>query len=105
VWEPILPTDYSPPGTAVLARLADPRVAQYWDKNHLFAGQLRRKIEADAQQPQPKCCIQKGIHWDEVAIYSQDAQWNGELPRALFLNGPVVRSLDFSEVLKTLLTE
>jgi hypothetical protein len=103
VWEPILPTDYSPPGTAVLARLADPRVAQYWDKNHLFAGQLGRKMEADAGQPQPKCCTRSGIQWDEVAVYAQDAQWNAQLPRALFLNGPVIHSLDFSEVLSRLL--
>ena len=105
VWEPILPTDYSAPGTAVLGRLADPRVAQYWDKNHLFAAQLGRKIQADAPQPKPRCCTQNGIQWDEVAVYSQDAQWSSELPRAFFLNGPVVRSLDFSEVLNHLLTK
>ena len=103
VWEPILPTDYSPPGTAILARLDDPRVAQYWDKDHLFAAQLGRKIQADAEQPQPKCCTRNGIQWDEIAVYASDAQWNGQLPRALFLNGPVVRSLDFSEVLSRLL--
>jgi hypothetical protein len=105
VWEPILPTDYSSPGTAVLARLSDPRVVQYWDKNHLFAAGLGRKIQADAQQPKPKCCTQNAIQWDEVAVYSQDAQWSAELPRALFLNGPVVRSLDFSEVLENALTK
>ena len=56
VWEPILPTDYSSPGTAVLARLSDPRVEQYWDKNHLFADKLGHKIESEVGQPQPKCC-------------------------------------------------
>jgi hypothetical protein len=101
VWEPILPTDYSSPGTAVLARLSDPRVAQYWDKNHLFAEQLGRELESG--QPKPHCCTRKGIQWDEVAVYNQGAQWDGQLPRAVFLNGPVVRSLDFSEVLKNLL--
>jgi hypothetical protein len=39
-----------------------------------------------------------GIQWDEVAVYTQDAHWDGQLPRAVFLNGPVVRSLDFSKV-------
>ena len=105
VWEPILPTDYSSPGTAVLARLSDPRVAQYWDKNHLFAEQLGRKIEADATQPKPKCCTQKGIQWDEVAVYSQDTHWDTQLPHAVYLNGPVVRSVDFSKVVTDLLSK
>ena len=99
MWEPILPTDYSSPGTAVLARLSDARVAQYWDKNHLLAEQLGRKIEADASQPRPNCCTRKGVQWDEVAVYPQNARWDDEqLPRASFLNGPVVHSLDFSKV-------
>ena len=86
-----------------MARLSDPRVAQYWDKNHLFADQLGRTIEADAGQPKPNCCTRKGIQWDEVAIYSQDAHWGEQLPRAVFLNGPVIHSLDFSKVVTDLL--
>lgn len=105
VWEPILPTDYSSPGTAVLARLSDARVAQYWDKNHLVAEQLGRKIESDASQPHPNCCTRKGIHWDEVGVYSKDAHWDEQLPRAVFLNGPVVHSLDFSKVVTDLLSK
>jgi hypothetical protein len=105
VWEPILPTDYSSPGTHVLARLSDARVAQYWDKNHLFAEQLGHKVEADAGQPQPNCCTQKGIPWDEVAVYPQEVYWDAQLPRAVFLNGPVVRSLDFSKVVTDLLSK
>jgi hypothetical protein len=105
VWEPILPTDYSSPGTAVLARLSDPRVDQYWDKNHLFAEQLGRTIESDASQPQPKCCTRKGIQWDEVAVYNRGARWNDQLPRAVFLNGPVLHSLDFSKAVTDLLSK
>jgi hypothetical protein len=95
VWEPILPTDFTSPGTAILARLPDPRVSQYWDKNHLFAQELRRKIAADPSHPRPRCCSFKGIPWDEVAVYGQDAHWDSQLPRAIYLNGPVVHSLDF----------
>ena len=104
MWEPILPTDYSSPGTSVLARLSDARVGQYWDKDHLFAGQLGRRIDADPSQPQPKCCIGKGFQWDEVAVYPQGARWNEQLPHAVFLNGPVVRSLDFSKTVTDLLS-
>ncbi|HEY2168912.1 MAG TPA: hypothetical protein VGJ30_04760, partial [Candidatus Angelobacter sp.] len=103
VWEPILPTDYSSPGTMVLARLSDPRVAQYWDKNHLFAEQLGLKLESDTGHPRPNCCTRKGIQWDEVAVYDQNAQWEGQLPRAVFLSGPVVHAADFSKVVMDLL--
>jgi hypothetical protein len=105
VWEPILPTDFSSPGAAVLSRLSDPRVAQYWDKNHLFADQLGHRLESDPDHPRPNCCSYEGIQWDEVAVYSQDAHWNGQLPRAAFLNGPVVRALDFSNVVSDLLSK
>jgi hypothetical protein len=105
VWEPILPTDYSSPGTAVLARLSDVRVMQYWDKNHLFAEKLKQRIESDTGQPQPKCCTRKGIQWDEVAVYPQDAHWDEQLPPAVFLNGPVVHALDFSKVVSDLLSK
>jgi hypothetical protein len=105
VWEPILPTDYSSPGTAVLARLSDPRVEQYWDKNHLFAEKLGHKIESDVGQPQPKCCTRTGIQWDEVAVYPPGAHWDEQLPRAVFFNGPVVRSLDFSKAVTDLLSK
>lgn len=105
VWEPILPTDYSRPGTGVLSRLADARVAQYWDKNHLVAEQLERKIESDASQPHPNCCTRKGIRWDEVGVYPKDAHWDEQLPRAVFLNGPVVQALGFSKVVTDLLSK
>lgn len=94
----MLPTDYSSPGTAVLARLSDPRVEQYWDQHHLFAEQLGHKIASDAGHPQPKCCNQGGIQWDEVAIYPPEVRWGDQLPRAVFLNGPVVHALDFPKV-------
>jgi hypothetical protein len=99
VWEPILPTDYSSPGTGVLARLSDPRVAQYWDQDHLFAAQLERELISDTDHPKPYCCTRKGIPWDEVAVYDRGARWDGQLPRAMFLDGPVVRASDFSRAM------
>ena len=105
VWEPILPTDYSSPSTGVLARLADPRVSQYWDMNHLFAEQLAGRLKSDAGHPQPSCCNRHGIQWDEVAVYPQDAHWNGQLPRAVYLDGPVVHALAFANVVAELLSK
>ena len=104
VWEPILPTDFSSPGTAVLSRLSDSRVAQYWDKNHLFGEELARKLGTDASQPRPNCCTSKGVPWDEIAVYDQNARWDTQLPRSVFLNGPVVDSLAFSKIVTELLS-
>jgi hypothetical protein len=76
-----------------MGRLSDLRVTQYWDKNHLFA-----------DQPSHTTANHEGTQWDEVAVYPQGAQWNEQLPRAAFLNGPVVRSLDSSKVVTDLLS-
>ncbi len=89
----------------MLARLSDARVAQYWDESHLFAAELGRKINADVAQPKPSCCNRNGTPWDEVAVYPREAEWKSELPRAVFLNGPVVRSLDFSKTVADLLSK
>jgi len=105
VWEPILPTDYSSPGSGVLARLSDPRVAQYWDKNHLFAERLSSRLKTDESHPQPNCCNRHGIQWDEVAVYQQDAHWDDQLPRATFLDGPIVHALSFANVVAELLSK
>ncbi|MGA8234745.1 MAG: hypothetical protein WB795_24935 [Candidatus Acidiferrales bacterium] len=99
-----MPTDYSSPSTEVLARLSDQRVTQYWDKNHLFAAQLARRLKSDSEHPRPRCCNQHDIDWDEVAVYRQDAQWGDQLPRAVFLDGPVVHALGFADVVGELLS-
>jgi hypothetical protein len=104
VWEPILPTDYSSPSTGVLARLSDPRVAQYWDKSHLFAEQLARRLKSDPNHPRPRCCDESGIDWDEVAVYRQDVHWDDQLPRAVFLDGPIVHALGFANAVTELLS-
>ena len=105
VWEPILPTDYSSPSTGALARLSDPRVAQYWDKNHLFAEQLASRLKSDPGHPQPAAATANGIQWDEVAVYRQDVNWDDQLPRAVFLDGPVVHALGFANVVAELLSK
>jgi hypothetical protein len=105
VWEPILPTDYASPSTKVLSRLSDPRVVQYWDKNHLFAEQLARRLKSDPNHPRPRCCDESGFDWDELAVYRQDVHWDDQLPRAAFLDGPIVRALGFANVVAELLSK
>jgi hypothetical protein len=80
-------------------------VEQYWDKNHLFAEQLARRLKSDPDHPRPRCCDESGIDWDEVAVYRQDVYWDDQLPRAVFLDGPVVHALGFANTVTELLSK
>ena len=88
IWEPILTSDLAPPITAVLARMPDRRVRQYWDPQHLVAKQLA----TDARPPQPAqdCCVRSGVLWDLAAVYPKGATWTDRMPTATVFNGPVV---------------
>ena len=100
VWEPMLPTDWSAPGTSVLNRLNDRRVRQFWDPNHLAAGVLK-KAERDGQL-QPNCCDRNGVLWDLTAVYPPGASWGETLPHPVLFDGPVVQS---SRELETILAK
>jgi hypothetical protein len=92
VWEPILPSDFSPPVTWVLSRAADWRVHQYWDPNHLLAKQMA--ADARTPQPEPDCCVDDGILWDLAAVYPKGAVWGEQIPPATVFNGPVVHVIE-----------
>ncbi len=89
VWEPILLTDWGRPGSGVLGRLSDPRVSQFWDKQHLVS----KRLAQDARDPQPKqsCCERSGTLWDLGAVYPPGALWTQAMPPAVFFDGPVVQ--------------
>jgi hypothetical protein len=89
VWEPILPTDLTAPGTGALYRLSDRRVRQFWDKEHVLAKLMSQ--DSTDRQSKPGCCTRPGILWDLIATYPADAVWNTSLPPAIVFNGPVVR--------------
>ena len=91
IWEPILRTDFSAPGRTALGRISDPRAAQYWDPNHVFARELRDKLVADSQHPQPSCCDTETTPWDLILVYPPGARWETALPRATYADGPVYR--------------
>jgi hypothetical protein len=90
VWEPILPTDWSAPGTAVLDRLNDPRVRQFWDPGHVLAAVIKKGKMISKRHPD--CCEYNGIFWDLTAAYSPGARWSDTLPEPVLLNGTVVRN-------------
>ena len=92
VWEPMLPTDQSPPTSGALGRLSDRRVRQYYDAEHVLAKRL--KTEARSPQPIPDCCTRQGVLWDLIAVYPAGVAWTDKLPVATFFNGPVVDAID-----------
>lgn len=84
VWEPMLLTDWWSPSGMVQSRISDPRVIQYWDKDHLVAKELRQQLTSP-----PSCCQSGGILWDMAALYPKRAQWGDSSP--VFADGPVVK--------------
>jgi hypothetical protein len=90
VWEPILPTDWSAPGTSVLDRLNDRRVRQFWDRGHLLAAVIKKAETSGTLHPD--CCERDGFFWDLTAAYAQGVRWSDTLPEPILLNGPVVQT-------------
>lgn len=97
VWEPILPTDWSAPGTSVLNRLNDRRVRQFWDSGHIVAA-LIKKVETTGQF-HPDCCERNGFLWDLTAAYAAGARWSDNLPEPIFLNGTMVQNAEALEAI------
>jgi len=91
VWEPILATDWRPPTSGTLARLSDPRVRQFWDRNHLVSAALTALAAHNPPQPKPDCCIDRGFYWDSAILFPPGTHWNGPASSA-FWNGPVVKA-------------
>jgi hypothetical protein len=78
----MLPTDWSRPSGRTQSRISDPRVIQFWDKDHLVAKELRQQL-SDSQI----CCRRDGIIWDAAAVYPNNGQW-GSAPT--FFGGAVL---------------
>lgn len=81
VWEPVLPTDWTRPSTAALARIADPRTSQFWDKGRLISHSMGEHGR-------------RSVVWDYIAVYPVGAIWKDQPPEALYHGGPVVRVTD-----------
>lgn len=86
VWERVIWTDWSAPTSGLLARLRDPRAAQYWDRGRALSEKMRGDLAGAHDVPD--------IIWDAVAIYPKGARWDAALPPNTFFDGPVVRVMD-----------
>lgn len=90
VWEPMLSTDWSKPGTSALQRLSDSRVQQFWDVDHTMAAALA--VTEEATQLHPSCCKRSGVLWDLIAAYPAGPVWSNTVPRPVFFDGTMVQS-------------
>lgn len=88
VWEPMLPTDWRRPSSAVLGRLSDPRVVQIWDSKRVIAG----LVEKGAVGRHPSCCTRNGAWWDVIAAYPPESKWTVSAPAPTLLNGTIERT-------------
>jgi len=77
VWEPVLPTDFSAPSTAALARIPDIRVAQYWDRDRALSRLLGEHNR-------------RSVVWDNIAVYAPGTLWREAPPTPVYSNHPVV---------------
>ena len=88
IWEPMLPTDWYRPTRQTLKRVSDKRAAQFWDKNHLIAAELKQQLQ-QFHGNHPRCCDDGGHFWDMAAIYLPDVKWGEAAPA--YDDGPVYR--------------
>lgn len=75
----------------VQSRVSDPRVVQFWDKNHLIAKDLKQQFPSS----QTLCCQRKGILWDVAALYPAGVEWDASAP--VYFGGAV---LDVAETVR-----
>jgi hypothetical protein len=80
----MLPTDWARPSGFVMARIADPRAIQFWDKDHLVATELRQQFPSS----QSLCCQRNAILWDVAALYPKGVAWGSSTPT--FFGGAVL---------------
>jgi len=84
----MLPSDWYRPTRPTLKRLSDSRAAQFWDKSHLIAAQVKEQLQ-QFHGKDPSCCEDGGHLWDMAALYPPDVRWSESAPA--FDDGPVYR--------------
>jgi hypothetical protein len=90
VWEKILPTDWSSPGTSVLARVPDTRAVQFWDPDLLLSKAAQPALASDPSRITGRTNLVTGKHiWDLVAVYPPGARWDASFPQPKFAGAPV----------------
>ena len=94
IWEPIVFSDIAVPADTVLQRVADGRVAQFYDRKHLVSGELRDQMLAHGVTGQ-EYFVKDEYVWDSIAVYAPGMRWEaGGAPKPDFVGAPVVEVSD-----------
>ncbi len=95
VWLHITRGDVAPPGTSVLARVHDPRAAQFWDPERLLPDTLARDLPpAMVAAVADTDAAGHVVIWDYAALFRPGVRWEGRLPAPDWQGSPVVDALD-----------
>lgn len=99
IWEPILGLDIAPPSPANLARLSDPRVAQFWDGQRLVSDALLQSARTNPEklsQRQQEQLAKAKVVWDFVGLFPAGTRWNERKtpPFPDYSGAPVVDVID-----------
>ena len=95
VWERVgstrvAPEATRPPPSSLLARIQDPRAAQFWDPGQLTSAALReaaRKMPGWKLDALPSA---GGVVWDCVLVFPKGARWDELPPVPRYSGGAVV---------------
>jgi hypothetical protein len=103
VWEPVLVIDVAPPGRGTLARVPDPRAAQYWDRSRALSRAIVTGLLEDGAGGPRQGVHSKTIVWDVIAVYAPGAVWDRHPPRPDWSGYPVVDAVgEFEERLSAI---
>ena len=107
VWEPVIATDLAPPTSAVLARIPDPRVSQYWDRSNALSQTLRRAAARDWKElPIRRELRDARVVWDYLLLFPAGAEWpDAGPPPPEFAGGTVVDTIAETKARLTALTK
>lgn len=97
MWEPVLLRDIAPPTTAVLGKLSDARIEQFWDRDRLLSDTLLAMARAHPERlaPHDVSRLAKGtVLWDLIALFAKGARWETEPPFPGYYGGPVLSVLN-----------
>ena len=95
VWEPVILTDIAPPTSRVLAKMPDPRVSQFWDRDRLLSREIVKSALADAAHALHDDYSSEGfVVWDFVAVFPPGARWGPAVPSPDYHGSPVAEVID-----------
>src|SRR5262245_19441670 len=93
VWEPVLASDLVPPTTGTLARVSDPRAAQYWDPDRAVSQLLIAVGRANPDWVRPedreRLADDDFIIWDTVVTFPPGSRWESAPPAPASYGAPV----------------